>query len=81
MSKKNKNKKDNITYVDDNSTIADMSGTRRGNNLNKKKNSTSKEKRQTFFSTMKQMVLPMLVTLTIFTLAFLLLLLIRDCRG
>ncbi|MDE7300617.1 MAG: hypothetical protein K2N47_00460 [Clostridia bacterium] len=81
MSKKNKNKKDEITYVDDNSTIADMSGTRHAKNVNKKKNSTFKEKRQTFFSTMKQMVLPMLVTLTIFTLAFLMLLLIRDCRG
>ena len=80
MSKKNKENKDKITYVDDNSTIADMSGTRRGN-PNKKKNSTSKEKRQTFFNTMKQMVLPMIITLTIFTLAFLLLLLIRDCRG
>ena len=58
-----------------------MSATQHGNKLNKKKNSTPKEKRQTFFSTMKQMVIPMLVTLTAFTLVFLLLLLVRDCRG
>ena len=58
--KKNKKKseKQKITYIDDNSTIVDMSGTK------------NQPKRSTYFSTVKKMVLPMLATLLAFTVVY-----------
>jgi hypothetical protein len=79
MSKKNKKKakqeKKKIIYYDDNSTIADMSGTKRPV---KKSKSTFKEKAKTYFSTVKQMLLPMFITLAAFTLVYLLVILLAN---
>ena len=61
-----------IVYIDDNSTIADMSGVR--GKRNDKPKSTGREKVQTFFAVMKKMVLPMLVTLLAFTVGYVILL-------
>lgn len=62
-----------VVYYDDNSTVADMSGTRKGN-VPPRQKSTMREKWRTFFTVMKKMVLPMLVTLTAFTLVYIILL-------
>ena len=70
----NKKEKKKVVYVDDGSRIADMSQldnygmTRRGGG-----NSTFKEKMQTYFRTVKLMIVPMLVTIGIITAAYLLL--------
>lgn len=69
--KKKKPEKEKIIYIDDNSTIADMSNTRQGRGA-PKQNSTFKEKMRTYFSVVKRMLLPMIVTLAAFTLAYLL---------
>ena len=69
MSKKKKQK---ITYYDDNSTVADMSGTKQ---QPKKSKSTFKEKARTYFATVKKMIIPMLATLLAFTLVYVILLL------
>jgi len=71
MSKKEK--KEKIVYVDDGSTVVDMTETTRGKNGQIRKKSTMKEKTKTYFATVRQMILPMLVTLTAFTLGYLLL--------
>ena len=63
---KNKQKKHKVEYVDDGSTVADMSAA-----TPPKKKSSFKEKAHTYFSTVKKMVLPMLVTLLAFTIVFL----------
>lgn len=70
--KKNKKKpeKQKITYIDDNSTIVDMSGTK---NQPKRSKSTFKEKARTYFSTVKKMILPMLATLLAFTVVYIIL--------
>ena len=79
--KKEKEKKEKITYIDDNSTISDMNvpGHRWYNKdrdkLPPKKQSTAKEKAKTFFGTMKTMVIPMLMTLGILLVLYLLILL------
>lgn len=67
-----KKEKQKITYIDDNSTIADMSGTKK--HVNKSK-STFKEKWKTYTATVKKMVMPMLITLLAFSLVYLLILL------
>ena len=64
-----KKKKVKVIYYDDGSTVADMSGTC-GKRTERKK-STFKEKMQTFFGVMKIMFIPMLCTLTAFTLVYL----------
>ena len=61
-----------IVYIDDNSTIADMSGVR-GKKSDKPKTS-GREKVQTFFTVMKKMILPMLVTLVVITVGYIILL-------
>lgn len=68
-----KPKKEKIVYIDDNSTIVDMSGTRPGGAA-PKKNSTLKEKLRTYFSVVKKMLLPMFITLLAFTLVYVFLL-------
>ena len=77
MSKKKKDapqkpKEQKIIYIDDGSTIADMSGTYKTRDGKAPPRTTFREKMQTFFSVMKKMVLPCLVTLIAFTLVFLL---------
>lgn len=71
MSKKKNKKqngdKDKIVYIDDNSTIADMSGTKKRYSSEPKKQSTAKEKVRTYFAVVKRMIIPMLVTLVAFT--------------
>lgn len=69
--KQNKPKKEKIIYIDDNSTIADMSNTRRTpKGAPPKQRSTFKEKMRTYFSVVKKMILPMLVTLLAMTIVF-----------
>lgn len=68
---KEKPKKEKIIYIDDNSTVADMSNTR-SRNESKKRTSTFKEKARTYFSVVKKMLLPMFVTLFAFTIVYLL---------
>ena len=70
---KDKNEKSKEKYVDDGSTIVDMSaldnyGFRAGGSK-----STFKEKFKTYIDTVKLMIIPMLVTIGIITAAYLLL--------
>ncbi len=69
-----KKKEQKIIYIDDGSTIADMSGTRKGAPPRKK--STMKEKWHTYITTVKHMILPLLVTLLAMTMVFVLLMLL-----
>ncbi len=62
-----------VVYYDDNSTVADMSGTRKGARPPRIK-STMREKMRTFFTVMKRMVLPMLVSLAVLTLLYIVIL-------
>lgn len=88
MKKENKKKKiEKITYVDDGSSIADMSAFGGRKKSSEKQNprkadaprllpgrhSTLKEQAQTYFAAVRMMFLPMLVVIGILTLAFLLL--------
>ena len=78
MKDKKKKKKEKIKYIDDGRTIYDMSGTSRQNVFlggksgdNKKKNrGTAREQMDTFVTTMRQMILPMLIVMGIITFAF-----------
>ena len=65
-----KKKEQKIVYIDDGSTVADMSGTYQKGTWQNKSKSTAKDKAKTFFGTMKKMLLPMLVTLTALTLFY-----------
>lgn len=75
MSKKKK--KEKVVYIDDGSTVADMSGTRKPNQQYKRV-STAKEKWATFFGVMKKMIIPMLATLAAFSLVYLIVLLLAQ---
>ena len=66
-------KKEKIIYIDDNSTVADMSAV--GGGKRQKSNSTFKEKWQTYLSAVKMMIIPMLAVLAAFTVVYILLLL------
>ncbi len=68
-----KKKEQKIVYIDDGSTVADMSGTRSGP---PRKKSTMKEKWHTYITTVKHMILPLLVTLLAMTMVFVLLMLL-----
>ena len=68
--RKEKQKKEKIIYIDDNSTVADMSNTRR-EKQGQKKQSTFREKARTYFTVVKKMIFPMLVTLLALTIAYL----------
>ena len=73
MSKKDKKKK--VTYIDDGRTIADMSGVgkkrqeKKLDNLDRPK-SDFKSQLNTYWSTVKMMLLPMLVVIGIICVAF-----------
>ena len=76
--KKEKKKKEKIIYVDDNSTVVDMNVEGHpwyNKNPKPKKESSAKEKWSTFFNTMKTMVMPMLMTLGVMGILYLLILL------
>ncbi len=76
MSKKNnKKKKQKVTYIDDGSSLADMSGVggggrKRTPNLPRPR-ATFKEQWQTYTDAVKMMFLPMLAVLGMLALAFL----------
>ena len=80
MSKKKNKKKEKVKYIDDGRTIADMSGTSRSNLFlggtvqngrgGDPLRSSRKDQVKTFVSAMKRMVVPMLVTMGIITVAF-----------
>jgi hypothetical protein len=79
MSKKDKKKKEKITYIDDGRTIADMSGTSGGMFSSRPKKpktkptiSSHQTPFQTYWNAVRMMIVPMLVTLGIITVAFLL---------
>ena len=86
MSKKNqKKKKEKIVYIDDGSTVSDMSGVGRGRSAQDRPTragrdpnllrprASFKEQRDTYFAAVKMMILPMLVTIGIICVAFLIL--------
>ncbi len=78
MSKKKK-KKEKITYIDDGSTVYDMSGVGRKKSTpggSPKRRSTMKEQFGTYKKSVKMMFVPMLVTLAGITLIFLIIYLI-----
>lgn len=79
MSKKDKKKKEKITYIDDGRTIADMSGTRGGLFSSSKKKertkptiSSQQTPFQTYWNAVRMMFVPMLVVIGIITVVFLL---------
>ena len=85
MSKKKK-KKEKIVYIDDGSTISDMSGVGRGKGSGGtdrptggsdpkllRPRATLKEQRDTYFAAVKMMILPMFAVIGIITIAFLIL--------
>ena len=61
-------KEQKIVYIDDGSTVADMSGTRKQKTPRQK--ATFKEQAHTFFTVMKKMVVPMLITLLVLTIMY-----------
>ena len=90
MSKKTKQKekKEKIVYIDDGSTVSDMSGVGRGGLRKETKDrptragrdpgllrprASFKEQRDTYFAAVRMMILPMLVTIGIISIAFLIL--------
>ncbi len=71
-SDKKKKKKDKVKYVDDGRTIADMSGLYGGHRVNSNgAKGTLKDQARTYFEAVKMMFVPMLVTIGIISLAFL----------
>ena len=75
-----KKKKEKIIYYDDNSTLVDMSEVTRNGKKAKpqttKRHSTASEKWQTYWSTVRVMVFPMLIVLAILCGLYLLLMLL-----
>ncbi|MBR5140658.1 MAG: hypothetical protein IKV16_06335 [Clostridia bacterium] len=69
MSDKNKKKKKKSVYVDDGRTICDMSSLgMRPSSL--KGTGTPKERLSTYFRAVKQMIIPMLMTMLAITVVF-----------
>ncbi len=83
MSKKKSKKKTKVKYIDDGRTIADMSGTSRTNVFlggtsgglkgRGSRRAPLKDQAKTFFGAMKMMFFPMLITMGILTIAFIIL--------
>jgi hypothetical protein len=75
-----KKKKEKVIYYDDNSTLVDMSEVTRNGKKPKqqstKRQSTASEKWQTYWSTVRVMVFPMLIVLAILCGLYLLLMLL-----
>ncbi len=70
MSKDKKQKKPKVTYIDDGRSLADMSALGGGRKYSGSRGSLA-DQRRTFVNAMKMMIVPMLVTMGIITLAFL----------
>ena len=68
----NKERKVKIVYYDDGSTVADMQGTRKDKTPRQKV--PFRERARTFFTVMKKMVIPMLITLAALTLVYIIML-------
>lgn len=82
--KKNKKKKEKIIWYDDNSTIADMSAVsgKKGNNAgNVKPRSTFKDKWNTYWSTVKLMLLPTAFVLGVIAVLYVVLMFITGGFG
>ena len=71
--KKEKKKKEKVTYIDDGRSLADMSslGPRRVSSGKDRPRSTFKEKWQTYWMAVRMMILPTLVVLGILGLTYL----------
>ena len=69
--KENKAKKPKVKYIDDGRTIADMSGLSGIDKRYTGPKGTFKEQLTTYWNTVKLMFVPMMVTIGIITLAFL----------
>lgn len=70
--KKDKQKKEKITYIDDGRTIADMSGVTGGSNWTKQGTSSSfKDIWRTYWSAVRMMIKPTLVVVGFLLAAFL----------
>lgn len=67
-----KDKKVKVIYYDDGSTVADMSGTKKEQTPRQKV--PFRERAHTFFTVMKKMVVPMLLTLAALTLVYIIML-------
>ncbi len=70
-----KKKKEKVKYIDDGRTIADMSALRGGHKTDDKgyirPPSTAKDKWNTYWSAVRSMLIPMLITLGVITVIFL----------
>ena len=64
-----KQKKQKIVYIDDGSTVSDMSGTFKKGRTPQTR-ASFKEQARTFFTAMKKMILPLLVTLIVLTAVY-----------
>ncbi len=69
MSKKKKNR-EKIRYIDDGSTVYDMSGVGGGKKRSSKRTPEGKTAFQTYKESVKMMLIPMLVTLAAITVIF-----------
>ncbi len=69
MSQEKKKKKKKITYIDDGRSLADLSPLGGGRSNGAK--GSLRDQARTFLAAMRMMVLPMLVTMAIITVAFL----------
>ncbi len=94
---KNKEKKEKVVYYDDNSTISDMSNVqgafnpilpkKNGNQGNKSQGSKPKapsrfkDKWNTYFTTVKMMLIPMFVVLGILLILYLAMMGVSSCVG
>ena len=78
MSKDNKNKKKKPVYYDDGRTIADMSSISGTNPSGGRPRSSFKDQMRTYFTTVRQMFLPMLAFVGGITVLFLILYLILE---
>ena len=75
---KDKKKKKKTVYYDDGHTIADMSSLSGGYSGGGRQRSSFKEQMKTYFSTVKQMFLPMLAFMGGITVVFLIIYLILE---
>jgi hypothetical protein len=64
-----KKKKNKVRYIDDGSTVYDMSALRQNKNFSGKRG-TPKEQFTTYMRAVKQMIIPMLVTMAIISAVF-----------
>ena len=66
-----KKKKPKITYIDDGRTLADMSALRGIDKRRSTAKGTLRDQARTYWNTVKLMFIPMMVTIAIISLAFL----------